>query len=259
MSIINAVYFSPTGGTKKSVSLVARKLGAELSSDIKDIDLTLPDARKRMYSFGSDDILVIGVPVYYGRVPAPMDGTFASIRGDNTPAVIVAVYGNRDYDDALLEMKTILSGKGFKVVAAAALIAEHTYSMKLGLGRPDAADEKEVDAFVPKAAEKIKTVLSGGDVDEITVKGNFPYKDRSPAPKMPTTNESCTDCMICAMSCPTGTISFNNPREIVFNGCILCLACVKSCPFGARVCDMAEAAAWLEKNFSKRREPEFFV
>lgn len=37
-----------------------------------------------------------------------------------TPAIAVCVYGNRDYDDALIELKDAIEANGFKTVAAAA-------------------------------------------------------------------------------------------------------------------------------------------
>ena len=57
--------------------------------------------------FGPDDLVLFGVPVYGGRIPSPAVQTLRRMQGSRTPAVLVAAYGNREYDDALLELADI--------------------------------------------------------------------------------------------------------------------------------------------------------
>ncbi len=59
------------------------------------------------------------------------------IKGNGAKAVAVVVYGNRDYDDTLLELKNVLEENGFVVGAMVAAIAEHSIARNLAAGRPD--------------------------------------------------------------------------------------------------------------------------
>ena len=46
-----AVYFSPTGGTKKAVTAIAGELSEELGLKLQEIDFTLPESREKIYAF----------------------------------------------------------------------------------------------------------------------------------------------------------------------------------------------------------------
>ena len=61
-----ALYFSPTGGTRTYVRAVA----AAMPHMGGEVDLTRPEERRKVHMFGADGVVVLGVPVYYGRVPA---------------------------------------------------------------------------------------------------------------------------------------------------------------------------------------------
>lgn len=54
---------------------------------------TRPEERRKVHMFGADDVVVLGVPVYYGRVPE-VPGLLDGLQGEETPAVLLAVYGN---------------------------------------------------------------------------------------------------------------------------------------------------------------------
>ena len=85
-----ALYFSPTGGTRTYVRAVA----AAMPHMGGEVDLTRPEERRKVHMFGADDVVVLGVPVYYGRVPE-VPGLLDGLQGEETPAVLLAVYGNR--------------------------------------------------------------------------------------------------------------------------------------------------------------------
>ena len=85
-----AIWFSPTGGTRAYVKAVA----AALPGPAAELDLTRPAVRREEHTFTAHDLVVIGVPVYYGRVPA-VPGMLDGLRGEDTPAVLLAVYGTR--------------------------------------------------------------------------------------------------------------------------------------------------------------------
>lgn len=130
---IHAVYFSPTHATRKIVETVCQTINGQLEIEkITYYDLTLPGGRTGDAPvFEADDFLVLGMPVYGGRVPALMEPFMAELKSNGAKAVIIGVYGNRAYEDALREIDDALSQNGFKVVAAAAFIGEHSLSRRL--------------------------------------------------------------------------------------------------------------------------------
>lgn len=253
---VYAVYFSPTHGTKTYVEGIARRF----SDQFEAIDLTRPEVRAKDHSFGPTDLVILGAPVYAGRLPAVQGGIFERLHGDNTPAIFTVSYGNRDYDDALLEEKELCEANGFTGVAAAAWIAPHTFSDAIAAGRPDAEDEKRMDDF----AERVKAVLAGDGLrHSLTVKGNKPYKDGMTMPFHPAGSDACAGCGTCASVCLTGAIDVSSPRETDAARCIDCLACVKSCPAHARGVFSPMFEGMVKKLEAgimyPRKEPEFFI
>lgn len=256
---LHTVYFSATNTTRQVVQAIAGGIGS-----YTEHDLTMPPGRSQTLNFGENDLVIFGVPVYAGRVPAFLMDCFAGITGRRTPAVFVVVYGNRAYEDALLELKDTFEQKGFIGVAGGAFIGEHSYTDKVATGRPDEADL----AMAKRLGADIKALLSTASdmssLSPLTVHGNAPYKAMVTRPPMkPDTDSNCTDCGLCARSCPTGAIDSHNFRDIDAAKCIKCCCCVKRCPVGAkslnhRIINTIRQA--LIDNFSQvRHEPELFV
>lgn len=256
---LNLLYFSPTNTTKK----VVRSIAKGMDMDYEEHNITLLKERNKSYEFGQDDLLIVGVPVYGGRIPIFLEKVFRSIKGNNTPAIFVTVYGNRDYDDALLELKNIFEDNGFIGIAAGAFIGEHSYTKKLATNRPDNKDMEIANDF----GRKIMQLLKDEKIEkarELKIKGNEEYKERGPAANYgPETNEDCIDCAICAENCPTEAISFENFRDIEEDKCIKCCSCVKICPTDAKVFTderFKTAVNYLVSNFAKeRREPDIYI
>ena len=268
-----AVFFSATGTTEKVVRRVAEGIAEELGVDCESFDFTLPWAREAVLSFSADDLVVFGTPVYAGRVPNVLLKYLQTIEGNGAIAVPVVSYGNRNYDDALIELMDILESCGLHTVAAAAFIGEHSFSYILGKGRPDEADMAIADDFAKRVAVKLGTVNDSQTLTPVTVNGvPHPYRgyyyprDRQGnavdlRKVRPVTGEGCNDCKICAEACPMGSISYDNVRE--YTGiCIKCGACVKKCPQHARYYDDEQYLYHkreLEEGLTRRAEPELFV
>lgn len=270
MKKVYAMYFSATGTTKKTVTAIANSAAKAIDAEYEEIDFTLPAGREREYSFSENDLVIFGTPVYAGRVPNVLLKFLNTIKGGGAFAVPVVSYGNRNYDDALIEIRNILEDNGFKTMAAGAFIGEHSFSYTLAAGRPNEEDIKTAENFGIRIAQKL---LGGQEIKSpIKVKGETPIrpyyvpKDRQKKPvdirKVTSkVNEKCTNCGICAGVCPMGSISKENARE--YKGiCIKCGACIKKCPVQARYYD-SESYLYhkteLELEFAQPKKIEIFI
>ncbi|WP_411336989.1 EFR1 family ferrodoxin [Ruminococcus gauvreauii] len=236
-----AMYFSATDTTKTTVCRIADKLAEELSCGRRTCDFTRPAKREEAYVFTERDLVVFGTPVYAGRVPNVLLPFLKTVRGNGAMAVPVVLYGNRNFDDALAELRDLLTGDGFVCTAAAAFVGEHAFSDVLAKGRPDEEDLAFADQFALRLADKIRRGTAG---KRIEVPGESPqseyFKPKGPDGRSidirrvrSLVNENCDNCGVCAKVCPMGSISTEDVRE--YTGiCIKCGACIKKCPQKAR-------------------------
>ncbi|WBW96198.1 EFR1 family ferrodoxin [Oceanirhabdus sp. W0125-5] len=268
---VKALYFSATDTTKKVVTKITEIINENINNKmtIENINFTFPQVRNNEISFGEDDVVIVGVPVYAGRIPNVLLKFLNSIRGNGAIAIAVVVYGNRNYDDTLIELKDILESRDFKVIAGGAFIGEHSFSKTLAKNRPDEKDMEIIKGF----ADKIYLKLSKEkNYDDVVVKGNKPYRPyykpinkygvqvdiRKVAPK---TNSNCNVCKLCVDVCPMGSIT-NEDVSLLRGICIKCGACIKKCPNNAKYYDdhnYLYHKVELEEQFAYRREPEIFI
>lgn len=221
------ILFSATGRCEKVSDKFCRYLG-ETS---EKIDLTDRSLNCSAYDFAADDVCVVSVPVYEGRVPKPAAEKLAQFKGNGAKAVLVAVFGNRAVDDCLIEMYDILTESGFTCVAGIEAVAEHSIMPQFGAGRPDAADIEELKSF----AEKVKELLKDGEeLGTLELPGARPYTEMGGISIKPTANKKCVSCGLCVKKCPTGAISVDNPKITDKEKCINCMRCVEICPTHAR-------------------------
>ena len=249
------VYFSPTGGTKAVLSAIAEGLDLPCTH----VDMTLPASRAQDYEIDADTLLVLGFPVYYGRVPLIQEEILPRLQGGARYALPVVVYGNRVYEDSLRELGDLCSQKGYALAAAAAFIAEHSYSAEMGTKRPDDADRALARHFGTKALLSLK---AGKTLDCAMLPGNVPYRTYGPKPPIvPETHESCTACNECVELCPTGAI-FREDRTTDVQRCILCAACIKRCPFEAKFIGFAPMQERIRAMAAANRamkQPQLFL
>ena len=269
MKKINLMYFSPTGTSKK----IGEEIGARLAGRANfekglEIDFTLPAKRESGQNFGEDDILIIALPVYAGRLPNVLLDYLASIRGQGSIGIPIVLYGNRDYDDALIELNDILVENGFKVIAGASFIGEHSFSYSLAKGRPDQEDLRLAREFADAIARKIEK----NSFPPFNIKGNRPYrsyympKNEEDQPVdirkvLPKTDKNCIDCKICAEVCPMGSIDYRDVSWVK-GICIKCGACIKKCPKESKYFDDPDYLRHkreLEEEFKTRKEVELFI
>jgi ferredoxin len=260
---IRTISFSPTGNSKRVVEAI---VSAIPGIPVEHMDRTSPDAVSSLQC-GPQDLVVIGVPVYAGRVAPLAVRRLQDISGDKTPAVIVVTYGNREFEDALIELKDLAEHAGFLPIAAGAFIGEHSFSgpeTPIAAGRPDSQDLTAAKAFGEKISKKLSDIEDWQDNCCLEVPGNRPYKDGMG--KLPFTPlllaDQCTQCELCIAACPTGAISFGSQIQIDQNLCIFCCSCIKTCPENALVIDappLQQKRQSLYEQCSKRKEPQIYL
>ncbi len=270
ISSLVAMYFSPTGTTRRIVSRIAEGVSDEIcrGNVPAHCDFTLPCARNKSAFFLKQNIIIFGVPVYAGRVPEVLLEYIKTAHGNGALAVAVVVYGNRDYDDALIELTDLLESQGFDVVAAAAFIGEHSYSKVVAQGRPDDDDMALASEFATRVSRKISGAVP---IKRAVAKGTRPYRELLARNEKgeridfsnakPKTSSACQRCKKCVDVCPMGSIDREDVSKI--DGvCIRCNACVKTCPSEAKYFSDSNylmVKSWLEAHCSQRRTPEFFL
>lgn len=248
------IVFSPTGGTKK----VADYLITALEGDVTTVDLTDSNQNFDVVSLAKEDVAVISVPSYGGRVPAVAVERLGMVHGNGAKAILVCVYGNRAYEDTLVELEDATKQSGFQVIAAVAAIAEHSIARQFAAGRPDAQDASLLSDF----AKQIQHKLSAADTSEPAIPGNRPYKKAGGAGMVPKATKECTKCGVCAAQCPVQAIDKEEPKKVDEKACISCMRCVTVCPQGARKLNSAmlsAASLMLKKVCSERKECELFL
>ncbi|MEE1086673.1 MAG: 4Fe-4S ferredoxin [Schaedlerella sp.] len=251
---IYSIHFGPTGGTLNVMNILSKKF-----ENTKQIDLCKRYDDFSKYELSKDDICLVGVPSYGGRVPGTAVERIRQIKANGAKAIAVIVYGNRAFEDTLLELKNEMEAAGFHVIAAIAAIAEHSILRQFAAGRPDANDRIVLEGFMDQIKERLD---SDTLPDTVEVPGNIPYKPYFVMPLHPEAKEFCFHCGMCAASCPVGAIPMYSPEKVDHGLCISCRKCVSACMFGARTVDQ-KTLAILEEKLTKfacdRKENELFL
>lgn len=255
---IELVYFSATGTTRK----IIQSMGKVLSVPKNDRNLLLNPIRNDT-SIAAHHLTIAAMPVYNGRLPDYCTQSLMHLKGNGTPAIAVVVYGNREYDDALLELKTILEKNGFFVIGAAAFIARHSIFPQVATDRPDENDLALVRDFMNRCVGKLNSLSAASDFTPFEVKGNFPYKEARSVPMKPSSGEDCSACGTCAQICPVRAITVSgNETKTDESLCISCGACITACPSESRQYrgeDYEKFKGKFIERFSRRKEPEWFL
>lgn len=260
---LNIISFSPTHSTSQIVKTISDSLSYK---NIHKLDLTKASSKEANITCHKNSLTIIAVPVYGGRVPLDAVNRLSKIKGNNSAVAIIAVYGNRAYEDCLLELKDIATECKFNTIAAATFITQHTFSSEenpIGKNRPDKNDITKIKEFSKLLSKKVTNINDLESLNEIKIPGNFPYRERGKNLLIaPRTDESiCTKCKACELACPVNAITVGETVITDNSLCILCNACVKVCDPKARIFDdpiIKNLAIRLSNNCKERKEPEFF-
>lgn len=248
------ICFSPTGGTNQVTECIANELEATFVS----IDLTDRKTHFHDITLTKEDIALIAVPSYGGRVPGPAAERIVQIQGNGARAILVCVYGNRAYEDTLIELQDLTQQAGFTVIAAVTAIAEHSIAHKYATGRPDTEDYKQLKEF----AGLIKEKLEKKENKTPFIPGNRPYRTSGRTGIIPKTSKECTRCGLCYTRCPVGAIDKDNPAKVNKQVCISCMRCISICPHHAKRINrllLAIVNRMLKKACSERKTGELYL
>ncbi|MBU1108012.1 MAG: 4Fe-4S binding protein [Candidatus Riflebacteria bacterium] len=263
---VNQFFYSPTHTTQKIVTSIGAGIGIDPMNLIEN-NFTYPEYADTIINVEPKDLVIIGAPVYAGRIAITAIERLKTMKFAGNLAVLVAVYGNRHYDDALIDLREVAISLGLHPLAAAAFVGEHSYSTRdfpIAKGRPDAEDKKLAISFGEKIAKKLRALKSAKDLPTLELPGTFPLPERpvlgpAHAETMP---NKCIKCGDCQTACPTGAIFYKNAYKTTPELCNLCCACVKACKRRARVI-VSEHIPQIRENLSQtcadRKQPEIFI
>ncbi len=231
------ICFSPTHTTRKTLEAVAQGIGGETVV----YDLTLPAGRGQFMgnvpTFGSEDLVLLGCPVYGGHMPPPLKMLLSGVNGGGAKAAVVCLYGNRHYDEAVAELYDLAKAQGFVPIGAGAFVGEHSFSHQIAGGRPNAQDLAQARSFGEQLREK---ALRGGELpreqvpfrpwDGAYLQHHRAHLSQVAGPQVEA--GKCTGCGICVSVCPMGVLQIgeDGKARAVGEPCLKCRSCARSCP-----------------------------
>lgn len=245
------IIFSPTGGTKKVADAITQTNTAQI--DLTDSRLDLSRC-----SLAEEDLVLLAMPSFGGLAPQLAIERLHLIKGGGAKCILAAVYGNRAYEDTLVQMEDAAEKAGFRVIAAIAAVAEHSIMPQYATGRPDREDCVHLSEF----AKKINDKMQSGQLEKPNLPGNRPYKKAGSTGLVPKADAACTECGLCAEKCPAQAIDAKNPKVSDGKKCISCMRCISICPQKARKVNRAmvfAASLAIKKACSVRKECELFL
>ncbi len=266
------VFFSPVGKTKETVLGIAKEISAYLGKPMEPFNFTPPQNRQGIKEYKKTDFVVFGTPVYAGRIPNKLLSYVQNgFTGHGALALPVVTFGNRSFDNGLIELRNELENNGFHTIAGAAVSTSHAFSDKISPNRPDEQDWESLRSFARLAAKKAL------DLEEIPQPVQVPGEnilthyytplgtDGKPVSflkaKPQTKLDVCTHCGVCVAACPMGSISKEDPASVP-GICIKCQACIQKCPSKAKYFDdeaFLSHVAMLEQNYTNRHENGLFI
>jgi len=170
---VTGIYYSPVGGAAAMTGRLAERIRAILNDCIpEDVAVELHDLlREQPDSISVDDetVVVIGMPVYVGKIPLPAARALRKISGNDALTIAAVSYGGRSYGNALFELNSLAEDCGFKPVGAGAFLVNYMAVRGKAKGSAPMLDLDSMSDFVKAATDKIKR-LAGCEIEELKIK-----------------------------------------------------------------------------------------
>ena len=235
---VHALVFSGAGTTTavarrfcESFAKASNQLGMPVEVEVDDIT----PAASAVPAIGANELVVVAVPSYGGRVPTPVASRLSRLGHVGAPAIMLVTYGNRAVDDTFVELADTLESKGMVPVGGAAVVAHHSLMTNVAQGRPDQDDLSVVDELARHASSKLAHAACARDARLGSVPGGRPSREFGGVPFKPRTDEElCVRCGACVVQCPVCAIDAEDPTKTDADACISCMRCIDVCPRGAR-------------------------
>lgn len=249
---VHAIFFSPARSTKKVVEAIASGIPGKVVS----YDIT--QGLQKKISIAPEDVAVVGVPAYSGRVPELARQYLEQINGNGVRTVITCVYGNNDYQYTLDELVQVCSDAGFIPISSGAFVARHSIFQEVAKGRPDKKDLDKARQFGKQSVKHARLTTDG----KLRLKGHHPNHVAGEVPIAARANSNCNFCGACARLCPVGAIDQDNPKRTNKKACIACARCVEMCSYNARKFSgllYYMTRKRFEEQSQERKEVEVFI
>ena len=254
---VSVAYFSATYTTQK----IVRQIAQSIKPSFTEYDITRKSVCENIY-LDTNDLLIVAVPVYAGRVPLKAAKALDYFKGNDTPIILVAVYGNRAYEDALVELKDLVEHNFFKPISAGVFIGRHSIFHPIAMNRPNGEDLELATAFAKESSLILEKIKKTDSIASMDLPGDHPYKPYGQFPIYPTTNSDiCNKCGKCSLLCPVKAISKTTPDHTDQVRCLSCGRCIIICPKDARSFSgelYDEKLEYFLEYFAKPNKPEFF-
>lgn len=138
---------------------------ADIKVECHDLSVEKPDVAK----IDEETVVVIGMPVYVGKIPLPAAEVFRKIAGCGAMALAAVSYGGRTYGNALFELKRLAEDCGFKPVGAGAFAIRYLSGRGSRRALTPVIDTDAITDFGKAASEKIKR-LAGCEIEELKIR-----------------------------------------------------------------------------------------
>ena len=169
---VTGLYYSPVGGTAIMTERLTKRIGELLGADSpEDISVGCYDLLGEQASgmtIDDETIVVIGMPVYVGKLPLPAAEAMEKVRGNGAMAIAAVSYGSRSYGNALYELKTLVEGLGFRLVGAGAFLISYMALRGSSRSMAPSLDLDSIKDFSDAVSGKIKR-LSGTEIAEFRI------------------------------------------------------------------------------------------
>jgi ferredoxin/flavodoxin len=239
------VFISPAGSTRL-VAETINKCFRQHHFTTNMLDLGKGDDDSEILELirraGNRVCLFIGSPVYRDAAVPPIVNFIRALPKINgAMAVPFVTWGQACSGVALWQMADLLMKKGFRIVAAAKVMAVHSLMWQTvdpaGKGHPDQADLSKIYDLVTALQSRFEST----DIPSLALE-TLDYQPPARAEQMKkkisapgwivpkkVIRETCTQCGVCAEECPAAAIDLN-PYPRFDQRCFDCFNCIRLCP-----------------------------